>query len=727
MSLKPFIVLSLLLSCITLPAFALELGPHPRLYLTEQGAPHVPSVKELRQRVRRPEYAAAWERAKASRSAADLALVYLLSGDTTGLAVVRKALDQVMGRYEGLVERSLAFDWAYGAFSDSERKHFAERLMDSEAGVAQHYRLATVYHNMARGRHMGQTLAMLAAWEDTPRAAALLPGVQRESDELLEILGDGRREDDMQGRAGYGGGWPEGYDYDRHGSLYALQYLLAWRSAGLGDNLSSSNYWRDKILWLLYGTGPAGKFIVGYEDNDWPFIISQDRMMMTFLEGEFRSGQASWWLDSYNDSLKVTPYWEILFSDPSVRNIPPDSLPISHLIPGVGLALLRSSWGPEAAFVHFHCGPWYTYHQHAAQGSFTVYREAPLVIEPGVYDGEVHENYVNWRIRTISHNCITVLDPHERFLGPDAVPEPANAGGQIIQNWTLKPDNMQQWRAQRKMRDTGRITAFLTDGSHDYVRGEAAGAYNPEKVQRWCRQLVFIKPDWIVLCDLVEAASPDFLKTLYIHTPSAITLEGGAAEMKAEGGQRLTAWSLLPREAALEVGGGPGKTFTYGGHDWPGPKAYNTQVDQAWRLEVKAPKDKQTVYLTVLNTVSGSKAAAARPSAGLLESSGNLVKLSLDGGKYVIALDPQAGESYALSGPGISYSISGTVLNNGMPVEGAKVSLSGGSARQTATDYHGRYLFSGLGAGGYRVSLEGAGKSREVQISDHSLGEVNFE
>ena len=712
---------------LALPALALELGEHPRLYVTRQGKGKVPSVEQLRRRVTRPEYAETWERLKNSNAPHEIALVCLLTGDTTRISRVREALGETVNRSDRVVEHSLAFDWAYSALSESERKKFAARLMDSSEELTKRYRIPTVYHNYCRNRHMGQGFAMLAAWGDDPRAEKLLPSVEKELRELLEILGDNCRVDDMAGRAGYGGGWPEGYDYDRHGALYAIQFLLAWRSAGLGDHISKSNYWLDKVLWLLYGTGPDGSFVLGYEDNDWPFVMPHDRKMMTFLEGELGSGLASWWIDTFADTLTIPAYWEILFSDPRVKNLPPENLPTSRLIPGVGLALMRSSWCEDATFVHFHCGPWYTYHQHAAQGSFTAWRGRPLVIEPGVYNGNVDEHYVNWRIRSISHNCILVTDANERFLGPNDVPVPANDGGQIIQNWTLKPANLAEWRAQRKMRDTGKITAFLTDTSHDFLSGEAAGAYNPDKVERWCRQLLFIKPDWIVLSDYVVATSADLSKTLVLHTPDRIVAGNGVAETAPDEGAPLGAFSLLPEGAELKVAGGPGKTFTYGGKDWTGPDPYNNQFGVAWRLEVGAPAQKATTFLTAIYLPAPGSGEKRRPQAELIESSGETVSLYLDSGKYRVELDPRSREPYSLSGPGITYSISGAVLENGLPVMQMKVALEGAVNKEILTDNHGQYLFEGLRPGEYRVRIVSTGISEKIHITDHSLGEVNFE
>ncbi|MBW7998152.1 MAG: hypothetical protein FVQ81_16600 [Candidatus Glassbacteria bacterium] len=717
------IVVSILALATAGPLSALELPLHPRLYLSVEGAEHVLSLAQVRSRARSPRFRQTLARAGASSNPSERAFVYLVSGDTSGLAVVRAALERNVSSYTQLMDRALAFDWAYGGLSDAERKKYAAGLIESARAVGRRYRIPTVYHNMCRGRNMGQGLAMLAAWEDAPGAAGYEGLVTRELGEFLELTGDGKQLDDMAGRAGWGGGWPEGYDYDRHGSLYALELLLAWRSCGLGDHLSGSTFWRDKIPYLVYGTGPDGSFVVGYEDNDWPFPMPHERKLMTFLEGEFDSGLASWWIDTWADTLNAPAYWDILFSDPQVRNVPPDKLPSSHLVPGVGLVLMRSSWERDATFVHFHCGPWYTYHQHAAQGSFTAWRGRDLVVEPGVYNGEVDEHYVNWRIRTISHNCITVMDRNEVFLGPEAVRSPANDGGQLIQNWTHKPATVAEWRAQRKLRDTGRIISFLTDPSHDFVEGDAAGGYNPVKVLSWRRQMVFVKPDWLVIRDMIESGRPHFAKTLYLHTPEKLVMDGNTARTEPSAGNPLTVWSLLPPQADLSVGGGPGGTFTYGGNDWTGPEQYNTQYGTAWRLTVARDGERLTEFLTVLNLAGDNPGTGAE----LLESGGERTAVALEGGRYQVAFERGAGGRYSLIGEGITYSICGTVASDGYPSGGQAVRLSGAGSRSARTDRHGNYAFDNLLPGVYAVTLEGTARSRDVIIEAGSLGEVNFD
>ena len=102
--------------------------------------------------------------------------------------------------------------------------------------------------------------------------------------------------------------------------------------------------------------------------------------------------------------------------------------------------------------------------------------------------------------------------------------------------------------------------------------------------------------------------------------------------------------------------------------------------------------------------------------------------LTLAGGTYRLVFDPEARKPYELSGPGISYSISGAVLDKkGLPVERTTVRLEGEVSRTTRTDNHGRYFFEGLPPGGYAVALQASGKRQSISITNHNVGDVNFE
>ena len=715
-----------------------ELVSHPRLLVTEKGGTGVPSVKELKARITNPDFAGTWQSLQESSAAEDLALYYLLSGNAQALEKVKKTLAETPRHYRPLCLQSLAYDWVYDGLSDQERKKFAANLIDGAQVLFKRYALKNVYHNMVRGRIMAQSLAMLAAWDDDPRAKELYPGLKQELEDFYEVTGDGAPLDDMEGRGLYMGGWPESFDYDRHGSYYAMINLLGWRSAGLKDYFTSSNYWRDKIGRFVYSTFPDGKYILPHEDNDHPLIYRQDREEMTWLAAEYNSGIARQWLDQFAEDIPIRPFWAFIFDVSDIKPVPLNTLHTSTLLQGSGTAMMRSSWNEDASYVHFLCTPFYAYHQQMAQGSFSIYREVPRIVEPGVYDNTVNDHYVNWRVRSISHNCLLVLDPEEKFLGPREIPEPANDGGQKIMKWILKPSTRSQWLERKDQMTTGQITSFLTDTSHDLVTGEAAGAYAATKVRRWCRQMLYIKPDWVVVADFVVSTKSEYTKTLVFHSLQELTLDGNVANSSYEGKPCLAITSLLPEGGDKRIAGGRGMTFQYGGNDWMGgdnPEPENVwdmdsgfpeQFKAAWRLEVEAPPSDTSFFLTTIYLPDFDNPSPSG-TAKVIENTTTNVTVELENGKYTLSFNPRNTEPYTLTGQGLSYSIAGTVADSeGFAVEGVKIKLSGQSAGSVKTDRHGAYLFTGLTAGDYSVSIDGA-VGKKVTLDNRNVSGVDFE
>ncbi len=659
----------LLLSAPPAESQTIELKPHPRLLINREENGRIPGLEKLRQRSVQPYYVPTWQRASNPdyywSSIADQALVFLVEGDSAMLGIVKGRFIDEVSRFEHVIDKSLAFDWIYDALSTEERQYYARRIFDDALFIYDKYSVyAFVFHNYFQARHAALGIAMLAVWEEDSRARAYYNTIMQTIDQTQAYLGEGYPRDDMLGRGGLGGGWAEGYEYDRIGSSFYLRLLLNWRSAGLEDYLSGSRYWRDKILWCIHGTPPDGSYLLGIEDNNYPVLEPEDRMRMTFLLSEYQSGHASWYLDSFCDSLmgkhyttNINPYWDLIFYDTSVAPQPPDTLPTARLIEGTGLALMRSSWDSDATYMHFHCGPWFTGHQHLAQGSFSIYRGRHLVAEPGIFRGTVDDHYLNWRIRTISHNCITVMDPNEVFEGPSISPVLENDGGQRTQTWIDPRDfTVEDVRARWALRGTGRITAFEHHLTHDYVAGEAGNAYKPGKVKRWCRQILFIKPDWVILCDLVEAGNPDHLKTLFLHTPGNISIDNATARIPATGPADMVVYSLLPSEATLETAGGGDLTFAYNGKVWESPlpkRGLQGQINDAFRLEIKAPLEAATTYLTALYLADPENPVDSIPRVTLSGSTDNRVSLSINGGEYEVSFDPRAEDSFSVSGPGI--------------------------------------------------------------------------
>ena len=645
------------LSVVLLPCLAFaevpdlsKLPPHPRLWIG--------GLKDASGYI---DPAALAERAKARPDVLKLlsetsdisarALVASITGDKAILDKVvadLKAFKETRG--DQTAQCALAFDWTAPLMSEADRKQiarvFLEKLPNVRRDVATRF---NPFDNNPLQREMAIGLAALAIIDDEPSAIELLKHAHALYEDFIKITGDGAAPDDMAGRGCYGGGWPEGYDYDRHGSRYAMMYFLGLRSATGMEVFSNSPFWKAKQYYHIYATLPNGYNVLPFQDMDYPFMLRHDREVMLVLAREFKDPHAQWYVRRVNTELDSSgAVFEFLYGDPKLPEHDYSDLPKARYFPGVGTVIARSGWGLNDTYVAFTASDWYVYHQNNAQNVFAIYRNAPLAVKDGVYDGSVHDHYVNYSIRTVAYNGVTVLDPSEKFRGPDGIPEAANDGGQMIQQWKSNPDGFAMWREQARrqtppMRDIVDWKGFETNDVYTYAAAEAGRAYAPGKVPFFSRQILFIYPNWIVVFDRVTAGEASFVKKFHLHAPDQLTVSGSNAvattgkwyvepdklneHLTVPG--RLFIASLLPASAKVERTEGKA---AYEGISHVGSAPYSGQFLCPSHLEITAPQEKTTYFLTAMYACDAAVEKA--PEAKVIEETPDKVTVSLEDGKF---------------------------------------------------------------------------------------------
>ncbi len=620
--------------------------PHPRLYIggLETAAGYIDPDSLTSIAKTRPED---WALLNNARPLSARALSAMVSVDAKKFRQVVADLKSAKATSGGeLVELALAYDWIAADLAEPERKEIARHIGDLAAGpVSQYITRSNAFDNNSLRRDMGIGLAALAIAGDDPRAQQLLNGAHRIFDEFIEITGDHAAADDMAGRGGYGGGWPEGHDYDRHGSRYAFIYFLGLRSATGVDVFKDSPFWKAKILEQIYIVLPNGINNVPFQDSDNPFIHRFDREMMLVLAREFGDPHARYYLNHVNtEKVTSSAIFDFLYNQPNAPEHDYSDLPKALYIPGTGLVYARSGWGPNDTYVAFCASDWYVYHQNDAQNVFAIYRNAPLAVKDGVYDGEMHTQYVDYSIRTISYCGMTVFDPAETYNGPDPIPHAVNDGGQMIQQWTGDAPTVAEWRKQAHrtdgpMRDIVDWKGFETNDTYTYMAAEASRAYKPGKVPFFSRQVVFIYPNWVIVFDRVTAGNADFAKTFRIHAPEEMEVSAAQAIITTRKTNhttipgRLFVQSLLPATAALTRVDG---LSMVNGESFVGPDPYGDQLYCPHHLEISTRGEKTSYFLTAMYASDAGVEKA--PDAKIVEETPDKVTLSLDGG-HVLSFD----------------------------------------------------------------------------------------
>ena len=177
---------------------------------------------------------------------------------------------------------------------------------------------------------------------------------------------------------------------------------------------------------------------------------------------------------------------------PSIAARPPaGDLPASRWFRGIGQAMLNSNLLEARTNVQiiFKSSPFGTQsHGYDSNNAFLLGAYgSPLFISSGYRDIYGSDHHANWMWQTKSVNSITV-----------------DGQGQVAHSRLA----------------TGAIEQFVTDdrAAIDYVRGEAAQAY-AGKLDRFTREIVFVKPDLVVIRDRLAASRPASFEW-HLHSPA---------------------------------------------------------------------------------------------------------------------------------------------------------------------------------------------------------------
>jgi len=622
-----------------------KLGPHPRLWVTSDKAKkNVPTVDVLRAKPNSP-----------SEDPAAVALAYLLRGDASALKSTKEYLKTpVRGdAFMDVMQQVLAYDWVYSGLTPEERKTFAGVLIEAVNAVGNSQRdyIGPLNNNSLRWVFVSAMAALTIGSEDT-RAAEIMKTCWPTIHGFLDYTAD--QIEDPSGERGYallGGGWPEGFDYNRHGARYMLPLLHALRSATNIDGVTGSRFLHDEIYCLLYAALPGWKYRLGIEDDDHQSLLWHDRQIVAMCAGEFPDSHAGTYLKLNPDKYAhVFDLLRFVFCPPNLVERPLEELPTARHIQGIGLVTMRSDWTDNALFASFQCGDHFEYHENNAENAFTIFRKAPVALDTGIYNGQMHDHYVNYSIRTIAHNTVLVYDPGEKYSGARKA---YNDGGQMILNWdgwTYVPNRDTWLKEKASFADKADMLDFETNPVYDYAAGEASRAYRRGKVQFFSRQMVLVKPDWIVVFDRVISGSPAHLKTWICHAQDGIQDLGGgkfvfttsSGPQMMDGPMKMYVHSLMPSSqqgARYEIIGGPGKEYFYGGQNFGGIPPHDDQPGGSWRLEVQAPLTKETYFLHAMFVPQNPSIPS--PPAAVEQDTPESVIVSLAGGAYRLAFAKQ--------------------------------------------------------------------------------------
>jgi hypothetical protein len=309
--------------------------------------------------------------------------------------------------------------------------------------------------------------------------------------------------------------------------LYCYRFLP---SLGFdGENNEGLAYWRFGFN-LMLGFLDLAKQQLGIDLYRMPYVFKTARFGLysaplagyeiSFGDNGTPNHHGAWThARSFCDKLArevgdpVTLWYVTLPAEGGLAPQSPLTIPQSIHYPHIGVTFFNTFLADarENVAVGFHSGKFFAGHQHADQNSFTVNAYGDkLIIDGGYYDYYSSPHFKAYSAKTAAHNTILV-----------------DGGGQA-------------WKTAGA---DGVTTGFLDGHSFGYVAGDAA---NPliygGKLQRFDRQLVFVKPDLLITFDRLAAdGAPRFSYMLHAQTAAPIAFE-----------QAQQTFSILRQHARLD-------------------------------------------------------------------------------------------------------------------------------------------------------------------------------
>jgi hypothetical protein len=207
---------------------------------------------------------------------------------------------------------------------------------------------------------------------------------------------------------------------------------------------------------------------------------------------------------------------------------PPVDLPQSILYRFIGWSVFNTSLlsGKEGVTVALRSGPFWAGHQHEDQNSFVIHAYGEkLAIDSGYYDWYGSPHFTQYSVLTRAHNAIVVdgKDQDSRKPGRD-----------------------------------GQITAWFDSPGYGYTVGRVRNDLMYEgRLKGWDRQALFIKPGFVIVHDVLSAATEPAQYDWLLHTVAPIDADAASQSFRfTSGAAGLNGRFLAPQGVNLAVKAG---------------------------------------------------------------------------------------------------------------------------------------------------------------------------
>jgi hypothetical protein len=506
-----------------------------------------------------------------------------------------------------LTDIAFGYDWAYLYLTPEQRKSGAEALVKlahySREKFSGYFKEGSysAFNNHMHWNHVGVAAVGFATAGEHPDGQKLAEDGYRFFTQIFLPV--------FARFVGTNGIWNEGTHYNQVAIKPTFIWMDAARTA-LGKDFFSSPWVRSAATYWVYLTRAdntmtiLGDWWTGSDEGTVTNLMARSFWITSRAAAAHRDPSLQAFAQRQLPfALRRPPeVWNLLWYAPDLSPRPLSELPPSRLFQGdptVGggatLAVLRSGREKDARLITLAMGDWLSHHGHYDSNAFTIHYKGDLAIDPG-YSGEKDTDWTFYR-RTSAHNSLIVPIPETQSVRDNPELKARNwgyDGGQRVMLLQERPRTLAQFLAvknpeypDKSLWETGDCLKFETHPSYDYVVGDATRAYHRSQLTRFVRHLVFLKPDIVVLYDVVE--TPDGRQPRWLLQSVNKPIPQGEQILIRNGGE-LRVRTLLPEKAQIAhvptlplapvTGGKPGPPLT--------------------RTEVVSPPAKEHRFLHVL-------------------------------------------------------------------------------------------------------------------------------
>ena len=529
-----------------IPAGAKIKTDRPRLLLRPQATPYAISLEQFKSTARDDDFRQMLDQLRGQDNAAAQAMVWLLTGDRAAAdrAVRKMRAYRFPGSvdtfhiYFRLMEFALAYDWLYRyeGFTDAIKAEVRAGVLP----LARHGLRQTddhVFHNyiwMSAGGTALWALAVAGEDDESDRlAAGIFARLNRGLYPAMRYL-DGLPSEPM----GY---WAQ-YDFAPAAlALMAAQSAFETDLAGKVQR-EQGDWLRRHFDNLVHSTLPNMRFVPwgdlqsgpnGGVTHEMAGVIDAVTWALRSPHGAYFSG----WLAERRGLRRFygeTAVFYMLYT--RHLNTEPAVPPLSFLAGRrqSGHFIARSGWDDGATIVTLRATDHFGDHNHYDQGSFMIYRNGLLAVDPPVYR----------RIRgpqqiTGHHNTLLLAGKPQR-----------PARGQWFKTVEAFQDNLDAGR----MLETADMPFSKDAGAWAAASCQFAQAYDPELLLSCVRQLLLVRPGTVAVVDhLTAPAGRDLPQLQWLLQLPTVPTVAGQQVWAANESSWIRCRPVLPGGSAPEI------------------------------------------------------------------------------------------------------------------------------------------------------------------------------